>query len=89
MRRPKRRRRRIRKLRLLLLIVVLGVLGTTALALGLVTAIASQIPALDPLAQHQQVNGYIYANDGHTILSVLRGSRGAGDRRVRTRSRPR
>ena len=70
----KRRRRRIRKLRLLLLIVVLGVLGTTALGLGLVSAIASQIPALDPAAHHQQVNGYIYAGDGHTILSVLRGS---------------
>ena len=70
----KRRRRRIRKLRLLLLIVVLGVLGTTALGLGLVSAIASQIPALDPSAHHQQVNGYIYAGDGHTILSVLRGS---------------
>ncbi|MGZ4320219.1 MAG: PBP1A family penicillin-binding protein [Gaiellaceae bacterium] len=70
----KRPRRRIRKLRLLLLIVVLGVLGTTALGLGLVSAIASQIPALDPAAHHQQVNGYIYANDGHTILSVLRGS---------------
>jgi penicillin-binding protein 1A len=68
------RRRRIRKLRLLLLIVVLGVLGTTALGLGLVSAIASQIPALDPSKHHQQVNGYIYANDGHTILSVLRGS---------------
>ena len=70
----KRRRRRIRKLRLLLLIVVLGVLGTTALGLGLVSAIASQIPALDPSAHHQQVNGYIYADDGHTILAVLRGS---------------
>jgi penicillin-binding protein 1A len=72
MKRP--RRRRIRKLRLLLLLVVLGVLGTTALGLGLVSAIASQIPALDPSKHHQQVNGYIYANDGHTILSVLRGS---------------
>ncbi len=71
---PKRRRRRIRKLRLLLLIVVLGVLGTTALGLGLVSAIASQVPELDPTKQHQQVNGYIYADDGHTILSVLRGS---------------
>jgi len=50
------------------------VLGSTAFGLGLVSAIASQIPSLDPSKHHQQVNGYIYANDGHTILSVLRGS---------------
>jgi penicillin-binding protein 1A len=51
------------------------VLGTASFAFGLVTAIAAEIPALDPA--HQQgleVDGYIYAGDGHTVLAVLRGS---------------
>ena len=43
--------------------------------MGLVTAMATEIPRLDPArAQQQDVNGYIYAADGKTILSVLRGS---------------
>ena len=36
---------------------------------------ASSCNGLDPFrAQPQQVDGYVYANDGHTILAVLRGS---------------
>jgi penicillin-binding protein 1A len=67
--------RRIRKLRLLVLILILLLLGTTAFSFGLVTAIAGGIPKLDPArAQAQEVNGYIYAGDGHTVLAVLRGS---------------
>ena len=53
---------------------MLGVLGTASFAFGLVTAIASEIPALDPSRRHLEVDGYIYADDGHRILSVLRGS---------------
>ena len=43
--------------------------------MGLVSAVAAEIPELDPArAQQQEVNGYIYAGDGETILAVLRGS---------------
>ena len=38
------------------------------------TAISSALPQLDPNRYHREVNGYIYASDGHTILAVLRGS---------------
>ncbi len=41
---------------------------------GLVMAIASQIPPLDPARHQSQADGYIYANDGKRILAVLRGS---------------
>jgi penicillin-binding protein 1A len=72
---PRRRRRRIRKLRLLALVGVLGVLAVTAFAYGAVTAVGEQLTGLDPFKQqHQQVDGYVYAGDGHTILAVLRGS---------------
>jgi penicillin-binding protein 1A len=73
---PSRPRRRIRKLRLLALIGVLGVLGSTAFAYGLVVAVGQQLSGLDPFKQatKQQVDGYVYAADGHTILAVLRGS---------------
>ena len=72
---PPRRRRRIRKLRLLALLGVLAVLGITAFSFGLVLAVSQQLNGLDPLHQpRQQVDGYIYAGDGHTILAVLRGS---------------
>ena len=72
---PRRPRRRIRKLRLLALLAVLGVLSVTAFSYGLVVAVSAQLKGLDPLhQQHQQVDGYIYAGDGHTILAVLRGS---------------
>ena len=71
----RRRRRRIRKLRLLALIGVFGVLGITAFSYGLVLAVGQQLSGLDPSRQaRQQVDGYVYAADGHTILAVLRGS---------------
>jgi penicillin-binding protein 1A len=42
---------------------------------GLVTAIASEIPKLDPRHQaNLEQDGYIYASDGKTVLAVLRGS---------------
>ena len=71
----RRNGRHIRKLRLLVLVLILFLLGSTAFLFGLVTAVASGIPTLDPArAQAQEVNGYVYAGDGHTVLAVLRGS---------------
>jgi len=68
-------RRRIRKLRLLALVAVLGLLGLTAFSYGVVFAVGQQLSGLDPFRhQHEQVDGYVYAGDGHTILAVLRGS---------------
>jgi penicillin-binding protein 1A len=73
--RAKRRKRRIRKLRLLALLVVLFLLIAASFSVGLITAIAGQLPNLDPKrAQAGEVDGYIYADDGKTILAVLRGS---------------
>jgi penicillin-binding protein 1A len=71
---PRSSRRRIRKLRLFLLVVVLALLSATAFTFGLVRAIASEIPALDPENWSEQRNGVVYANDGKTVLAVLRGS---------------
>jgi penicillin-binding protein 1A len=70
------KRRRIRKLRLLALLVVLSLLGLSAFTFGLLTAIAAQIPDLDPArqAQRQEKNTYLYASNGRTILAILRGS---------------
>ena len=71
---PRRRRRRIRKLRLLALAGVVGLLAVTAFSYGLVVAVGEQLQGLDPFhQQRQQVDGYVYAADGHTILDVLRG----------------
>ncbi|MDQ3822618.1 MAG: PBP1A family penicillin-binding protein [Actinomycetota bacterium] len=67
-----RRPRRIRKLRLLTLLLVLATLGLASFTFGLVTAIASEIPLLDP-RYVKDVNGYVYASDGRTVLAVLRG----------------
>jgi penicillin-binding protein 1A len=73
--RPAAARRRIRKLRLFAAVVVLGLLGSAAFTLGLVAAIASEIPSLDPARQRaQERNGVIYANDGRSVLALLRGS---------------
>ncbi|HET7572054.1 MAG TPA: PBP1A family penicillin-binding protein [Gaiellaceae bacterium] len=70
-----RRRRRVRKLRLLALGALLAVLAATAFGFGLVVAVGQQLSGLDPSRQHPlQVDGYVYANDGHTVLAVLRGS---------------
>jgi penicillin-binding protein 1A len=72
--RPKKRRR-IRKLRLLSLLLVLLVLGVSSFTLGLMRAIAAQIPTLDPAkASTKQANTYLYASDGRTVLAILRGS---------------
>ena len=71
---PAKRRRKIRKLRLLVFVLVLGVLCFGAFVFGLVTAIAQELPKLDPKYQQRVAkNGYIYAADGKRILTVLRG----------------
>src|SRR5262249_25020225 len=57
---PRRRRRRIRKLRLLALLVALLLLASVAFTLGLVRAVAGEIPALDPAKQHGDLDTYIY-----------------------------
>ena len=41
---------------------------------GLLTAVAAKIPQLDPAKQRTQANTYVYAANGHTVLSILRGS---------------
>ena len=53
---------------------LLLLVASAAFTYGLVTAIASQIPPLDPARHQSQADGYIYANDGKRILAVLRGS---------------
>jgi penicillin-binding protein 1A len=66
-------RRRIRKLRLFALLALLAVLGLASFSVGLVTAIAGEIPSLDPSRIRNQTDGFIYASNGR-VLSVLRGS---------------
>jgi penicillin-binding protein 1A len=69
-----RRRRRVRKLRLSALLLILFLLGTAAFTFGLITAVAGEIPNCDPTRVPREVDGHIYADDGHTILATLRGN---------------
>ena len=72
--RAQRKRRRIRKLRLFALLIVLLLVSAASFSAGLITAIAGQLPSLDPRrAQAGEVDGYVYADNGHAILAVLRG----------------
>ena len=73
---PRKPRRRIRKLRLFGLLLILLGLGTISFTFGLITAVASQIPSLDPVrCEKQEVDGYIYAGaPSRRVLAVLRGS---------------
>jgi penicillin-binding protein 1A len=41
---------------------------------GLLTAVAAQIPKLDPNTQRSQANTYVYASNGERVLAILRGS---------------
>ena len=70
---PLRRRRRVRKLRLAALLGVLVVLAALSFSFGLVRAVASEIPALDPAAQRSDVDTVVYAANGRSVLAVLRG----------------
>jgi penicillin-binding protein 1A len=54
---------------------MLALLGFSAFLFGLLTSVSAQVAELNP--NHQEAlaqNTYIYADDGHTVLSVLRGS---------------
>jgi len=71
---PREPKRRIRKLRLFLLVLVLGTLGFGAFVLGVVQAIADEVPKLDPAYQQRLAkNGYVTTASGRRILAVLRG----------------
>jgi penicillin-binding protein 1A len=68
-------RRKIRKLRLFTLVLILGVLGFGSFIFGVVTAIAEEIPKLDPAYQQRLAkNTYVYSADGKRVLAVLRGA---------------
>jgi penicillin-binding protein 1A len=58
------------------LLTVLLLLASAAFGLGLVRAIATEIPKLDPLQRRatEDVDTVIYASDGRSVLSVLRGA---------------
>jgi penicillin-binding protein 1A len=72
-------RGRIRKLRLFALLLVLGLLGSASFGFGFMTAIAKEIPRLDPSRQvAREENSYIVNFEGNRNLAVLRG----GENRV-------
>jgi penicillin-binding protein 1A len=60
---------------MLVLLLFVLLLSLVAFTYGFVTAIASEIPKLDPSNQARDLskNSYIYASDGRTLLAVLRG----------------
>ena len=53
---------------------MLLVLAALAFTFGLVRAVASEIPSLDPAAQDTDVDTVVYAKNGRTVLAVLRGA---------------
>ncbi len=73
------RPRRIRKLRLVALLTVLFLLAAVAFSFGLVRAVATEIPSLDPANQQagRQLDTVIYAapdaNGQRRVLTILRG----------------
>jgi penicillin-binding protein 1A len=69
-----RPRRRVRKRRLAALLLVLFAAAVLSFTFGLIRAVASEIPALDPAAQRSDVDTVVYASNGRTVLAVLRGS---------------
>jgi penicillin-binding protein 1A len=71
-----RRRRRVRKRRLAALLLVLFAAASLSFTFGLVRAVASEIPALDPAAQHSDVDTIVYASNGRSVLAILRGDEG-------------
>jgi penicillin-binding protein 1A len=71
---PAPKKRRIRKLRLLVLTLALFILALSSFTFGLVTAIAGEIPKLDPSKQRRQENTKIYDSTGKKVLAILRGN---------------
>jgi len=55
------------------LLGVLLVLATLSFTFGLVRAVASEIPSLDPAAARTDVDTVVYASNGRSVLAVLRG----------------
>jgi penicillin-binding protein 1A len=55
------------------LVAVLLVAAGLSFTFGLVRAVASEIPALDPAVQHSDVDTVVYASNGRSVLAVLRG----------------
>jgi penicillin-binding protein 1A len=54
---------------------VLALVASVSFVYGLVSAIASDLPELEPGQERRAERiGYIYASDGKTVLAVLRGS---------------
>jgi penicillin-binding protein 1A len=73
-RKEKPKRRRVRKLRFLALLLLLFTVSAVSFAYGLVSAVASDLAALEPTKDKRvEQLGYIYASDGKTVLAVLRG----------------
>jgi penicillin-binding protein 1A len=68
-----RPRRRVRKRRLAALVAVLLVAAGLSFTFGLVRAVASEVPALDPATQRSDVDTVVYASNGRSVLAVLRG----------------
>jgi penicillin-binding protein 1A len=55
------------------LLAVLVVAAGLSFTFGLVRAVASEVPALDPAAQRSEVDTVVYAANGRSVLAVLRG----------------
>jgi penicillin-binding protein 1A len=49
------------------------VLGLAAFTFGLLAALSAKLPSLEPSAKQTQANTYVYANDGRSVLAILRG----------------
>lgn len=60
-------------MRLAALLGVLLVLAGLSFSFGLVRAVASEIPSLDPAAERSDVDTVVYASNGRSVLAVLRG----------------
>jgi penicillin-binding protein 1A len=54
-------------------VAVLFVAAGLSFMFGLVRAVASEVPALDPAAQRSDVDTVVYAENGRSVLAVLRG----------------
>jgi len=54
-------------------VAVLVLAAGLSFTFGLVRAVASEVPALDPAAQRSDVDTVIYAENGRSVLAVLRG----------------
>jgi penicillin-binding protein 1A len=55
------------------LLCALFVLSGISFTFGLVRAVASEIPSLDPAVQRSDVDTVVYASNGKRVLAVLRG----------------